>query len=281
MKKNFLKNILYNAAGSFLIAIGIYCFSEKINVAPGGVSGIAIMIKYLTGLPVGVISLVINIPLLIVAYKMIGKQFAIRTLTTVLMYSVIVDGVVTPFFPQYGGDRIIGAIFGGVLIGWGLGMVFTCGSSTGGTDIIGYLVEKKYPHIPIGKALMIVDSFILGISVFVFGRIESALYGVIVLYAQGSIINRIVYGAEKGRNLFIISAENEKIAQRILKERDRGATFLDARGAYSGKPTAVLMCVVRIWEYHYIKEIVYEEDPKAFVIATEAEHIIGEGFTKK
>jgi len=279
MRKTHIRDLLYNIAGSLLIAIGIYSFSEKINVAPGGVSGIAIMTKYLTGLPIGGVSLFINIPLLVVAYKYIGKTFAIKTLYTILIYTVIIDGIVTPFFPQYDGDRIIGAIFGGLIIGAGLGLVFTRGASTGGTDIIGYLVEKKYPHIPIGKALLFVDCIILAVSVFVFKNIESALYGVVMLYAQSMVINKLVYGAEKGRNLFIISSQNEKIAQRILSERDRGATFIDGHGAYSKKPTHILMCVVRVWEYHYIKEIVYQEDPSAFVIATEAEHIIGEGFS--
>lgn len=279
MKKSFLKDFLYNTAGAFLIAIGIYCFSEKINVAPGGVSGIAIMVKYLTGLPIGGISLFINIPLLFIAYKYIGKQFAVKTMFAIMIYTVVIDGIVTPLFPQYDGDRMLGAIFGGVIIGAGLGLVFTRGASTGGTDIIGYLVEKKYPHIPIGKALLLVDCVILSASVFVFKNVESALYGVVMLYVQSMVINRLVYGSEKGRNLFIISSKSKKIAQRILSERDRGATFIDGHGAYSMKPTNILMCVVRVWEYHYIKEIVYQEDPSAFVIATEAEHIIGEGFS--
>ena len=126
---------------------------------------------------------------------------------------------------------------------------------------------------------MLVDCVILAASTFVFENIESALYGIVALFSQSLVINKIVYGAEQGRNLFIISQKNEKIAQRILRERERGATFLNACGAYSRTPTNVLMCVVRVWEYHHIKEIVYEEDPGAFVIATEAEHIIGEGFT--
>lgn len=275
----FLKDFIYNVAGAFLVAVGIYSFSEKINVAPGGVSGIAIMVKYLTGLPIGGVSLFINIPLLIIAYKFMGRQFTVKTVYAILIYTIVIDSVVTPFFPQYEGDRMLGAIFGGVLIGAGLGLVFTRGASTGGTDIIGYLVEKKYPHIPIGKALLLVDCGILAVSVFVFKNIESALYGVVMLYAQSMVINRLVYGAEKGRNLFIISSKSKKIAQRILEERDRGATFINGHGAYSMKPTNILMCVVRVWEYHYIKEIVYQEDPSAFVIATEAEHIIGEGFS--
>ena len=155
----FLKDFIYNIAGAFLVAVGIYSFSEKINVAPGGVSGIAIMVKYLTGLPIGGVSLLINIPLLIIAYKFMGRQFAIKTVYAILIYTVVIDSVVTPFFPQYEGDRMLGAIFGGVLIGAGLGLVFTRGASTGGTDIIGYLVEKKYPHIPIGKALLEGASF--------------------------------------------------------------------------------------------------------------------------
>lgn len=279
MRRKLLKEAMAEFIGSMLIAVGIYSFAEKINIAPGGVSGIAIMIKYLTGLPVGFVSLCINIPLILIAYKFMGKGFTLRTLRTVLIYTILIDNVVTPFFPQYSGDRMLGAIFGGICTGAGLGAVFQQGSSTGGTDIVGYLVEKKYPHIPIGRALLGVDLIVLATSVFVFGNVESALFGVVALYAQSSVINRLVYGSEKGRNLFIISAYSEKIAQRILTERDRGVTFINGSGAYSKKPTQILMCVVRVWEYHYIKEIVYQEDPSAFVIATEAEHIIGEGFT--
>ena len=279
MSKKLFKDILTDTLGCLLIAVGIYSFAEKLNIAPGGVSGIAIMVKYLSGLPVGLISLFINVPLLIVAYKFIGKSFALRTLSTVVIYTLLIDDVVTPFFPQFAGDRMLGAIFCGICTGGGLGIVFQRGSSTGGTDIVGYLVEKKYPHIPIGKALMFVDTVIIIVSIFVFKNVESALFAVVTLFAQSSVINHIVYGGERGRNLFIISKHSEKIAQRILEERDRGVTFINGSGAYSKKPSKILMCVVRVWEYHHIKEIVYSEDPHAFVIATEAEHIIGEGFT--
>ncbi len=280
MNKKLFKDILTDTLGCLLIAVGIYSFAEKLNIAPGGVSGIAIMVKYLLGIPVGLISLFINIPLLAVAYKFIGKRFFVRTLSTVLIYTFLIDNVVTPLFPQFSGDRMLGAIFCGICTGGGLGIVFQQGSSTGGTDIVGYLVEKKYPHIPIGKALMLVDTVIIVASIFVFKNVESALFAVVTLFAQSSVINHIVYGGEKGRNLFIISKHSEKIAQRILNERDRGVTFINGSGGYSNEPSKILMCVVRVWEYHYIKEIVYSEDPHAFVIATEAEHIIGEGFTE-
>ena len=129
MKKNFIKDVLNDVAGSFALSVGIYCFAEKVNIAPGGVSGIAIMIKYLTGLPVGILTLIMNIPLLVIAYKFMGRTFTLRTLRTVILNTIILDAVVTPFFPQYAGDRLLGSLFGGVCAGAGLGIVFLHGSS--------------------------------------------------------------------------------------------------------------------------------------------------------
>jgi len=278
-RKNLFYNICADILGSLILAVGIYCFAEKVNIAPGGVSGISIMIKYLTNLPVGLMTLVINIPLLFLAYRFMGRHFAMRTIRTVVISTIILDGFVTPFFPQYTGDRMLGSVFCGVCTGAGLGIVFLRGSSTAGTDIISHMVGKKFPHIQIGKVLMLIDCIILAASAFVFRNIESALYGVVALFFQTIIIDKIVYGVEKGRNMLIISSKTAQIAERILFEKERGATFLDAEGAYSREPTKVLMCVVRVWEYHQIKEIIYEEDPRAFVIALEAEHIMGEGFS--
>ena len=280
MTRKTVLDISSEIAGSFLFSTGIYSFIEKANVAPGGVGGISIMIKYLTGLPVGLMSLILNIPLLFLSYKFISREFTIRSIRCVLLYTFILDFIVTPFFPQYSGDRMIGSIFGGVFVGLGLGIIFLRGSSTAGTDILSCLIEKKYPQIQIGKAILLIDSVILLISAFVFQNIESALFGTICLLCQTAIVDRIVYSAEKGRNILIISQKSEKIAERIINEVKRGATFLDARGAFSKKSTQVLMCVVRVWEYHDVKKIIHEEDPSAFVIATEAEQIMGEGFTK-
>jgi len=284
MKKDIKELALDLAAdilGSFLLSAGIYSFIERVNVAPGGASGIAIMAKYLWGLPIGLVIFVVNIPLLFLAYKYISKTFAMRSVRTLIFNTAILDYVVTPFFPQYAGDRMLGTIFGGIIMGLGLGVIFLRGSSTAGTDILSHFIERRFPHIQIGKAIMLIDSLVLALSVLVFKNIESALFGVIAVFCQTVVIDKIVYSTEKGRNMLIISEKSEKIAQRIMKERDRGATFLNAEGAYSKKPTKVLMCVIRVWEYHHIKQIVYNEDPNAFLIASVADQIMGEGFSKK
>jgi len=281
INKEFLKDLVADVVGSVLLSVGIFSFAEKVNIAPGGTSGIAIMIKYLTGFPVGIMSFLINIPLLVIAYKFMGKSFVARTVRTLIINTLFLDLVVTPFFPQYGGDRMLGAVFGGVATGLGLGIIFLRGSTTAGTDIISFIVEKKYPHIKVGKAMMFVDGVILAFSALVFKNIESALFGVVAIFCQSKIIDGIVYGAQRGHQIMVISEKSEKIAERIVNERERGATFLLGEGAYSKKGTKVLMCVVRDWEYIFIKEIIYEEDANAFIIVSQADKIMGEGFSQR
>lgn len=269
---------LADIIGSLLLGIGIFCFAEKMNIAPGGVSGIAIMVKYLTSLPVGLVSFVINLPLLIAAYRFIGKKFAARTVRTVIIFSLLLDGVIMPFFPQYAGDRMVGSIFGGVCMGAGIGVIFMRGSSTGGTDVVSYFVERRFPYIQLGKAIMAIDLIVIATSVAVFGNLESALYGVVALFCQTQVIDRIVYGTQKGRKILVISKQSRSIAEKIMNVRHRGVTFLKGSGGYTGDELNVIMCVIRIWEYQPIKELVYTIDPDAFVVVSEAEQIIGEGF---
>lgn len=269
---------LFDIIGSFALAIGIYYFAEKANIAPGGVSGIAILIKYLWGLPIGTMTLVINIPIIYLASRYLGKKFTFKTLRTLIISSLILDYVVTPYFPQYAGDRMLGAIFGGVCMGFGLGVIFYRGSTTAGTDIISCLIERKFPHVQIGSALMLVDCIILGLSIIVFGNIESGLFGMVALFCQTKVIDGMIYGLDKGRQVVIMSDKNEVIAGRVIEEMERSATFIKGQGAYSQKDALVLLCVVRIQEYHQLKTIVYNEDPTAFMIVTEADQVLGEGF---
>ena len=264
--------------GSVLMGIGIYSFAEQADIAPGGLSGIAILFKYLWDLPVGVMILIMNIPLLLIAWKYLGKRFAIRTLRTVVLSSVILDVVVTPLAFVYAGDRLLSAIASGVCLGAGLGVIFARGSTTGGTDIISCLVERKNPHLQVGGILTAVDILIIALSIAVFGNLESGLYGIVALYAQGRVMDAILYGRKRGRSVMIFSEKREEIARRIMREMDRGATFLQSRGAYSGARSEVLLCAVGQREYAKLRRIVRECDPEAFFVVLETKNVYGEGF---
>ena len=277
IKKSIL-DILADLVGTLLVSSGIFCFADSADIAPGGVSGIAIMLRHLFGLPIGLLTLAINLPLLLIALRFVGRGFALRSFRTLLINTFMLDLVVAPYFPVYSGDRILASIFGGVVIGAGLSVVFHRGSSTAGTDIISVMIEKRYPHIGIGKALMLIDSVIIAASAFVFRDIDSVMYAVITIFCQSKIINAIVYGTKKGRSVLIISRESAEIASYIMNELDRGATYLSAEGAYTGKSTKVLMCVVRVWEYRRLKDAINKIDPDAFLVSTETQSIVGKGF---
>lgn len=276
--RELLLDLGADVLGSVLMGIGIYSFAEQADIAPGGLSGIAILFKYLWDLPVGVMILIMNIPLLLIAWKYLGKRFAIRTLRTVVLSSVILDVVVTPLAFVYAGDRLLSAIASGVCLGAGLGVIFARGSTTGGTDIISCLVERKNPHLQVGGILTAVDVLIIALSIAVFGNLESGLYGIVALYAQGRVMDAILYGRKRGRSVMIFSEKREEIARRIMREMDRGATFLQSRGAYSGAHSEVLLCAVGQREYAKLRRIVRECDPEAFFVVLETKNVYGEGF---
>ena len=276
--KKIIFDILSDIAGSFLYAIGIFCFFESAAIAPGGVSGIAIMAKYIINFPVGIFSVIANIPLMAVALKKVSQGFVLKSVKSLLIGSLILDMIVTPYFPIYQGDRMIASIFGGIFAGTGMALIFMRGSSTGGTDILSVLIEKKFPHIQIGTAMMIVDFIIVAVSVIVFQDVEAALYGVVAIFCQTRVIDALIYGLNKGRQILIISKKNEEIAKSIINEIKRGATFIPVRGAYENKEGLMLLCVVRRSEYYPLKNIIHNIDPGAFVVTAEASQILGEGF---
>lgn len=271
-------DLIFEVCGIFIMSIGIHCFLVPTNIAPGGISGVAILIQYLWGLPIGMMSFVINVPIFILSWKYLGRKYTFQSLGAVLLSTVILDYIVTPWLPMYTGERLIGSLFGGVFMGTGLGLVFLRGFSTGGTDAISFLLQLKFPHLPIGRTLMLVDGLVLVISVFVFHNIEAGLFGVVALFAQTKVIDSIVYGSEHGQMFFIVSEKNMEIKDKILVDVDRGATILKAVGAYTMEEKEVLLCAARKSQFGQIKRIVREVDPNAFFIVSEVSQILGEGF---
>ncbi len=275
--RRYLGDIVYDVVGSLFFAVGLSCFSAPSEIAPGGVSGIAVILNYLFGLPLGMVTMAINIPLLLLAWFFLGKDFTVKTLKSVLILTIMLD-YVAPYFPIYKGEYILAALFGGLGIGVGLAIIFMRGSTTGGTDILSRLIQRRYRHVPIGKVMMGIDVVVLICSMMVFHNIEAGLYGLICIFASAKALDSILYGMDNGKVLLVFSSKVEEMSKKILVDLYRGVTFLRGVGAYSGEERQVMLCAVRSNEYHKAEEIIKEFDPEAFVITLEAGEIQGYGF---
>lgn len=272
------KNGALLLAGALIYGVATHAFVGPANIAPGGASGTALLVNHLTGLPVGFLTMALNVPLLILAWIYLSRRFALTTAAATGICSAILDLVVAPVCPVYAGDRLLCSLYGGILLGVGMALIFLAGTTTGGTDIVGYLLQKKKPHMSIGTALLLVDGAVLLASIFVFGNLEAALFGLIALYAQTKVIDGILYGGEAGTMATLVTGKPEEISRRIIEELDRSATLIGARGAYSREDTSVLLCTVRKSQFPKLKRIVYETDEKAFLTATETSEVLGLGF---
>lgn len=270
-------DIVYDIASALFFAVGLSCFSAPNQIAPGGASGVAVLVRHLVGLPLGTVTLLINIPLLLLAWRFLGRSFTLKTLKTVAIQTVMLN-YVAPYFPIYQGEHIIAGLFGGVFIGVALALVFMRGSTTGGGDIVSRLTQLRFRHVPIGKMMLAFDMLVLVASMLVFRNIEAGLYGLISIYATSRVVDGMLYGLDNGKVLLVISPQQKEIANQILEKLGRGVTFLEGQGAYSGQQRQVLMCAVRSPEYHSVEEIIRGLDPDAFVLTLEAGEIQGEGF---
>lgn len=281
MDKNKTKSNIYDivgiVVGTTVLALGIHIFTAPNNIAPGGVSGMSTIMHRLFGLPIGVVSLCINIPLLILSWFSIGKRYTLKTLLSVMTFSIMMDLVIKNV-PEYFGDPMLASLFGGVLIGGGQAIVFLRDASTGGTDILGKFLHKRNPNLSLGNLMLLIDGLVVVISMFVFSSIEVSLYAIITIFVGSKLIDVIIYGADNGKLVYIVSSQTHLIANKIIDDLDRSATFLKGRGAFSGKDSDVLICAIRTSEFFSLKKCVHEIDPNAFMIVTDSTEIFGEGF---
>lgn len=269
---------LFDFAGAFLQAIGIWCFIEPSHVAPGGVSGIALMLNHLFSLPIGTMSLVFNIPLLLASWFLLDREMTLKTIRTLIWMSVVQDFVSASGIWQYEGDRLIACAFGGIFAGVGMALIFMRNSTTGGGDILAKLLQKLRPYMQTGYAIMLVDFVVVGASILVFGEIEAAMYGIISIVCTTQAMDTILYGMNRGSMITVHSEKNEEIAQEIMQTLDRGTTFYKSIGGYSGKEGLTLTCAVDRKQFHLVKEIIDRHDPKAFIIVSPTKETYGEGF---
>ena len=277
--KNSISDYIIIALGASLYAASVAVFTSKNNIAPGGLTGVAIMLNYLFSLPIGAMIFVMNIPLFLWAFFESGKGFLVKTMIGTALVSVFID-IFQVILPFYSGNIMLAAIFGGALSGFGLGLIFARGGSTGGTDIIAVSLNKRFPHISTGRLMLISDAVVLTAAAIVYGNIESALYAGITIFVSVRVIDAVTYGTSRGNGklIFIISDSYETISREIIQKLGRGVTILNGSGAYTGNSKRVLMCAARPNQVVKITKGVKIIDKNAFIVVTTANSILGEGF---
>lgn len=272
-------DILFFLAGSLLYATSVNIFTAPNNIAPGGFTGIATMLNYLFGLPIGSTILVMNLPFFFIGAWQLGKGFLAKVIAGTVLSSVVID-ITAPFMPAYQGDMMLCCIFGGILSGAGLALIFLRGGATGGTDLIAKLLNRFIRFISLAHLILAADMLVVLATIPVYRSIESPLYAIVFVFVTTKVIDMVMYGSDSGtgKMMFIISKNNQEIKEHILKDLDRGVTELKSRGGYSGVEGEVLLCAVRRGEMHRTLDIVKNADPRAFVIVGDAHEITGEGF---
>ena len=268
----------FDILGALIQAVGVWCFVEPCRIAPGGASGIALLLNYLVHVPVGILTLMINIPLLIASWFLLDRKMTVRTIRTVVIMTVCLDYVIAPILSQYAGDRLISSAFGGILVGAGMALIFMRGSTTGGGDILAKLLQKRFPWMQTGYAIMVIDLVIISLSIPVFGGLEDALYGIISMVCTTQTIDALLYGMNKGTMVMVASRHNRQIADDIMAQLGRGTTFFKSVGGYSRRDSEMLMCIVDRKQFHAVKSIIDKWDRAAFVVASETKEVYGEGF---
>ncbi len=265
------------ALGSALFAAGFQFFLYPNSIIVGGVSGIAMIINYLTELPVGVLNIVLNIPLFIIAWRHFGTQFIVSSFVGMLLSSVLVDlFALTNYSPT--DDMLLACIIGGAVKGFGLGIIYYAGTTTGGTDIVAKFVRLKFPYINFGTLLMLTDAVIIIAFAAIFKEVEGAMYAVISMFVVSKVIDLVLYGIDNSNVCYIISEKSEQLVQDITDRLHRGVTILEGEGAYSHQNKQVLLCVVKRTQIADIRKIIKNIDENAFFIITDAKNVFGKGF---
>jgi uncharacterized membrane-anchored protein YitT (DUF2179 family) len=271
---------LFYVLGSILYALSVNVFTAPNHIAPGGVTGISTLVNYLVpGLPIGTLIFVINLPLFFAAWRHIGREFTVRTALCTAVSSLCID-LSARFIPPFRGDMILTAVFGGVLAGAGLGLIYMRGATTGGSEIVARLLERKFHHIPIGRLILAVDAVVVAAAAAVYRNLESALYAIVLIFVSTSVMDMLVYGGESGKMLLIMTRKEKEISADILAAMHRGVTMLNATGAYTGGERKVLLVAVRRSEVYKLRTLVYDRDPAAFIIVVSTDEVLGEGFKR-
>lgn len=265
--------------GAAVYSSAVLLFLSPNEISPGGLTGVATVLNYLFMLPVGTVMFLLNIPILIIGFIKLGGVFILKTTVSTVIISVILD-IFGEALPVINIDPILAAVFGGLLLGLGISMFMLRGATTGGVDIVAKLINRRFPHLTVGRLILLADALVIALSAFAYKNIESALYSVVALYASSRVIDMMLYGADKGKIVYIITEEAAEMPREIMSLVGRGITVLDVTGAYTGRRRKMLMCTVRRNEVSAVCRIARELDGGAFIVIAEAGEILGEGFKR-
>lgn len=271
-------DVMMIAAGSGCFGLSVSLFSAPNDIAPGGVTGLATLAHFLWGTPIGALTVAVNIPLILIAWWRLGRGFAARTLLGLTLSSVIIDTMAV-ILPPFTGDRLLAALFGGVLTGTGLGLILSRGATTGGAEVVARLLERRWPNVPIGRLILLLDGAVIALSAVVYSELESPLYAILLVYVASLLTDRLVYGGRRGKTALIISRRYADITRRILDELGRGVTLLSGVGGFTNTPQRVILCAVRRTELFELKQVVSAADPEAFMLLLAADEVLGSGFS--
>ena len=277
-RKWFISHALI-LVGSFILASGFVLFITPYKIIPGGVYGISIILHYLFGTPVGLVALCFDIPLTIIGIKILGPRFGYKTVLGFSLTAIFTDTLTYfwGFEPLVKGDALLSSIFGGVLVGLGLGLIFRSKATSGGSDIIAMIIAK-YTRLPLGMLMIYVDSVVVLVGFLVFRDWKIPLYSWIVIFITGKVIDIVMAGMSYDKSIFIISEKHEEIRDKIINNLNRGGTLIEGKGMFNMADRKIIFTVVNRRELFVLEEYIHEIDPKAFLTVLDATEILGEGF---
>ena len=282
MNKEILKewsiDILVDIIAGIFMGIGTYCFAAAFKFPMVGFTGLALILYQLFGLPVGIGTIVLNIPFAIISYREIGRKFLLKSIKSIIITSIMID-IVAKVLPAYQGEYILAAICTGVISATGYALIFMRDSSTGGADFIMVLINHFFPHFSLGKIALVIDSCIIVLGVALVSKnVNSLIYGLIIAYLVATVLDKAMDGLTAGKLIMIICDKPKDMAKEIASLIDRGSTYLKAVGSYTDEERDVVMCACRVKEVHTVRQAAKKLDPRSFVIIMDSNEVAGEGF---
>ncbi|MBQ5405706.1 MAG: YitT family protein [Oscillospiraceae bacterium] len=275
--KGVVLDVVYSLLGSATVALAVAVFTVPNDIAPGGVSGLATALAYVSPVSVGVWTLLLNVPLLLTAWRLLGPRALAMTLLATVLLSVFID-LFAALLPGYTNNVLLAAVAGGVLSGLGVGVLFLRGISTGGTDLAALLLKNPFPNLPNGIMLLLIDACVVAVAVVIFRDIEVALYSAITIYLSSKVIDALAQGVDYAKVIYVVSERGEEISRVLNECTDRGTTLLNAQGGYTGKDKQLVVTVTRRNVLAQTLRLIRQTDPRAFVFVTDSTEVHGEGF---